>query len=268
MAERLALVEAESEADLVNRAREALSRCHWEIGACAEQWTERYSRGRTDADFGALIGLSGDQVYQRRRVWQRFGELADQFETLKWSHFYAALNWDDADDCLKWADDIKATVVQMKAWRRAQHGEDLTEASEEEPPFDADPQFLAVESGYVLDPDGSRGQGRSGVRSNGDRGDEYSAMLSAARQSDESEGEEPYAPFGKGARGKATTAMTDDSPQEKSVSDWKRVAASLDRCNAALTPEMLEVYAEVPHSIRERLSNALESISNKLAGLD
>ncbi len=268
MAKRIAQVEAESEADLVNRAREALSRCHWEIGECADQWTERHARGRTDADFGALIGLSGDQVYQRRRVWQQFGEVADQFENLKWSHFYAALNWDDADDCLKWADDIKATVAQMKAWRRAQRGEDLTEAAEEEAPFDADPQYLPVEMGYVQDPSGQRSQGgRSGPRSAVERDEEAAAMAFAARQSEEGEGEEPYAPFGKGARGKKTTATAAESPQEKSASDWKRVLASLERCNAALTPQMLEVYAEVPLSIRERLSNALESISNKLAGL-
>lgn len=267
MAERPATVETESEADLVNRAREALSRCHWEIGECADKWTERYSRGRTDADFGALIGLSGDQVYQRRRVWQRFGEIADQFENLRWSHFYAALNWDDADDCLKWADDVKATVIQMKAWRRAQHGEDLSEASEEEPPFDADPQFLTVESGYVQDPSASSGPGRSGSRPSGERSDEYAAMMAAARQSEGDAGHDDYAPFGKAARGKAATATAEETPQEKSISDWKRLTASLERCNAALTPQMLEVYAEVPHSIRERLSNALESISNKLAGL-
>lgn len=269
MAKRRPEVEAESEADLVNRAREALSRCHWEIGECADKWTERYARGRGDADFGTLIGLSGDQVYQRRRVWQQFGELADQFENLKWSHFYAALNWDDADDCLKWADDIKATVAQMKAWRRAQRGEDLTESAEEEVPFDADPQFLPVEFGYVQDPSGQRGVGgRSGPRSAGDRDEELAAMSFAARQSEEGEGEEPYTPFGKGARGtKATASADDESPQEKTASDWKRVTASLERCNAALTPQMLEVYAEVPLSIRERLANALESISNKLAGL-
>ena len=42
----------ESEDQLLQRAREALSRCNWEIGECAAKWTERYARGRTDADFG------------------------------------------------------------------------------------------------------------------------------------------------------------------------------------------------------------------------
>jgi hypothetical protein len=269
MAKRRAEVETETESDLVNRAREAISRCHWEIGECADKWTERYARGRTDADFGALIGLTGDQVYQRRRVWQQFGELADQFEHLKWSHFYAALNWEDAGDCLKWADDMQATVAQMRAWRRAQRGEDLTEAAEEEAPFDADPHYLPVEMGYVQDPSGQRGAGgRTWPRSGVDRDEESAAMAFAARQSEEANpGEEPYSPFGKGARGKKATAAAPESPQEKSVLDWKRVLASLERCNSALTPEMLEVYAEVPLSIRERLSSALESISNKLAGV-
>src|SRR5690606_18457203 len=86
----------ETEDQLIQRAQQALSRCNWEIGDCAAAWTKRLARGRTDADFGALIGLSGDQVYQRRRVWETFNDVHERYGELKWSHFYAALNWDDA----------------------------------------------------------------------------------------------------------------------------------------------------------------------------
>src|SRR4029077_11380043 len=102
----------ESEEQLVTRAQEAVSLCRWVVGECASTWTQRYARGRTDGDFAVLIGLSGDQVYQRRRVWDTFAALRDEFETLKWSHFYAALNWDDARDCLSWADETHSTVAE------------------------------------------------------------------------------------------------------------------------------------------------------------
>jgi hypothetical protein len=47
--------------ELVNTAQEAVSHCRWVVGECAGKWTQRYARGRTDADFAALIGLSEGQ---------------------------------------------------------------------------------------------------------------------------------------------------------------------------------------------------------------
>src|SRR5262249_22959964 len=113
----------ESEEQLINTALEAVSQCRWVVGECAAKWTQRYARGRTDADFGALIGVSGDQVFQRRRVWETFAALRGDFPLLKWSHFYAALTWDDALESLRWAAEMEATVAEMRAWRRAQRGE-------------------------------------------------------------------------------------------------------------------------------------------------
>ena len=37
--------------------------------------------------FGAMVGLSSDQVYQRRRVWETFGDVSESYPSLKWSHF-------------------------------------------------------------------------------------------------------------------------------------------------------------------------------------
>lgn len=121
-----------TEQQLIERAQQALSHCNWTIGECAAQWTEKYAKGRTDADFGLRIGLDGDQVRQRRRVWETFSDVSDSYPNLKWSHFYVAMTWDDAAECLQWADEIEATVAEMKAWRRARHGEDLTEPAEDE----------------------------------------------------------------------------------------------------------------------------------------
>lgn len=123
---------ADTEQDLISRAQSAISHCNWEVGECAALWTRRFARGRTDSDFGQLVGLSADQVYQRRRVWETFSDVYSNYADLKWSHFYSALTWDDAAECLQWAQDIGATVAEMKAWRRAQRGEDLTAPSDEE----------------------------------------------------------------------------------------------------------------------------------------
>lgn len=115
-------VREESESKLIHRSQVAISRANWEIGECACQWTKRFARGRTDADFAPLVSLTADQVYQRRRVWETFADVHQNYPNLLWSHFFAALDWDDANECLQWADDVQAGVSEMKAWRRAQRG--------------------------------------------------------------------------------------------------------------------------------------------------
>lgn len=119
--------EMNSEEQVVARAREAMANCNWTLGECAAIWTRKYAKGRTDAAFAELVGLSPEQVYQRRRVYETFGDVQHNCPKLSWSHYYAALTWDDAADCLSWADEMVATVAEMRAWRRAQHGEDLSE---------------------------------------------------------------------------------------------------------------------------------------------
>src|SRR5690606_3437939 len=95
---------------------------------------------------------SGDQVFQRRRVWETFSDVHENYPKLKWSHFYVVINWEDAADCLQWANDMEATIAEMKAWRRAQHGEDLTEVPEEAP-FGLAETYLTADMGMVQDPD-------------------------------------------------------------------------------------------------------------------
>jgi hypothetical protein len=50
------------------------------------------------------------------------GELAGEFTV---AHLEAAENWDDRLECLRWAVEAKATLNEMKAWRRAKNGFDL-----------------------------------------------------------------------------------------------------------------------------------------------
>jgi hypothetical protein len=117
---------SDTETDVVAAARSCCGDL-WELGRLAAEWTQRHARGRTDADLARLIGddlVSADQVQQRRQVWERFAESRSQWPGLAWSHFYAALRWDDAADCLEWASALEATVAEMRAWRRVSHGED------------------------------------------------------------------------------------------------------------------------------------------------
>lgn len=137
--------EIESEDILIQRALFALSQCAWTVGECAAKWCRKYAKGQTDADFGNMIGQSGDYVYERRRVWETFADVAfsGTYRNLTWSHFRVAVPWDDAAECLQWADEIEATVAEMRAWRRAQRGEDLSEPGDQIEPLT--PNYATVD---------------------------------------------------------------------------------------------------------------------------
>lgn len=106
----------------IAEAQQILGPTRWEIGRIASEIKEVC--GKTDAEIGEAIGLSKMQVYQRRSVWDRFGGVNINYR-LSWSHFCAALSWDDAEKALAWANDCEATVAEMTAWRRVQNGEDI-----------------------------------------------------------------------------------------------------------------------------------------------
>ena len=257
----------ESEDQLICRAQLALSNCNWTLGECAALWTKRYAKGRTDAAFGEMIGLSADQVYQRRRVWETFGDVHPQYQQLKWSHFYAALNWDDAASCFSWAEEMQATVAEMRAWRRAQHGEDLSVAADEpvEAPFDPTGDFLTVETGVVRDPS-EMGYESAQRRPGGAVVDDRERAATAASVARETR--DDYAPFGKGARGPAPgegEERVGTAPPAEQIA--KRVVSTLEKCNQALSPEVIEDFSSLPFAIQQRLVNAVDNLVSKVAGL-
>ena len=153
-----------SERELIETASKAVSGCAWVVGRCAAEWCRLFAVGRSDGDFGAAIGLSADQIFARRRVWETFADVRDQYRNLKWSHFFVSLTWDDAPECLAWADENEATVAEMKAWRRLQHGEDLTVPSGEAPDYSGASERDAVTDDSELGHDASPAASHSRAR--------------------------------------------------------------------------------------------------------
>ena len=260
--------DTDSEDALVATAQEALNQCRWVVGECAAKWTERYARGRTDADFGILIGLSGDQVYQRRRVWEMFAQVRQNYMSLKWSHFYAAIAWDDAEECLQWAEEMRSTVAEMKAWRRARRGEDLTTAAVDD--FGTGPAgFLSTETAWVQDPGEFRGDaGRGGSRVGGSGGsgaggsEEEMTLAGVARQV---EGGGEYSPFRQGAGAPApkeqgSRAGTPEHAQPTAEQLVKRMTSTLERCTKILTPEFRREFRKLPEPVRERLVKSVNEL--------
>lgn len=277
----------ETESQLVETAQIAVSRCNWVVGRCAAEWTKRYARGRTDADFAALVGLSADQVYQRRRVWETFADVRERYEQAsapgqpkrgpRWSHFYVALTWDDAPECLDWAAENEATVAEMKAYRRALHGEDLSAPAARGPAddFAGDPSVIRLPTDPVAVRDPNEFSGADGERppwdEDGADGERSPAALAALRETGRSDdGDEPdttggdgYAPFSAGATSPPGGESTSDA-EDKTDSNAARLAKTLQRVDATLTEAVLDSFRRLPDSRRGDLAESARAVLGKL----
>lgn len=257
---------AETEEKLISVARDAVSQCNWVVGECASEWTQKYARGRTDHDFGQMVGLSGDQIYQRRRVWMKFGESYREYPNLKWSFFYVTLNWDDSEECLSWANDTSATVAEMRAWRRARHGEDLNADADESYSEWAAP--LIVDSATtpltaVMDPSEFVRSGQGERAGAGGSGTELETMSGAAREGGD------YSPFRPGAASPApaeqeaeTAVLERPTPHPDQV--WRRTAGLLERLEKSLTAEVIRAFDDQPDKLQDRLAAAFEQLKVKM----
>lgn len=258
----------DSEEELVNRAQEAVSHCRWVVGECAAQWTQRYARGRTDGDFAILIGLTGDQVYQRRRVWETFAETRGSFPALKWSHFYAALNWDDAADCLRWAEDTHSTVAEMRAWRRAQRGEDLTVEAVEEEAI----RYIPAEPEFVHDADYADGPAGQGERRDPSAGVPDRAVLAGVARQSGADGAD-YTPFRAGAGspgpqdggGEQPAAEPAEPPSAEQLT--RRLTGTIERFVKLMNPEFRREYRKLPQPLKDRFLNAIQELRDHVAEL-
>ena len=260
---------SESEEQLISAARDAVSQCNWVVGECASKWTKKYARGRTDGDFGQMVGLSGDQIYQRRRVWENFGSTYNNYENLKWSFFYVALNWEDATKCLNWSDENEATVAEMRAWRRAQNGEDLFSEPEEEYSEWAAPLIMDTSNmplSTVQDPAGFVPAGQGARAGTSYEGSPAETMAAAARESGD------YAPFRSGAGAAAPGEQEAEiavleRPEPTADQVWKRVVSMLERLNKGLNKTVLKAYEKQPEKLQKRLAAAFGELQEKLGDL-
>ncbi len=277
----------ETESQLVETAQIAVSRCNWVVGRCAAEWTTRYARGRTDADFAALVGLSADQVYQRRRVWETFADVREQYEAEstagrpkrgpRWSHFYVALTWDDAPECLEWAAENEATVAEMKAYRRALHGEDLSAPAARGPAddFAGDPSVIRLPTDPVPVRDPDQFATPSGERPpwDEDGGDAARppAALAALRETgpgggDSEDGEsggDAYAPFSAGAVTPPGGSDGADA-EDKTDSNAARLTKTLQRVDATLTEAVVDSFRHLADSRRGDLAESARAVLGKL----
>mgnify|MGYP007073178124 CR=1 FL=1 len=131
----------------VSRWNHLVSTTNWEKGRIIFEWrqalvaedalVQQYS----DERWSELVGgVSSQHVGRLRRVYERFTDQRETYPGLYWSHFAAALDWDDAEMWLEGAVHDGWSVAAMRATRSETL--QLTEA-----PPDPNDELLAAANG-------------------------------------------------------------------------------------------------------------------------
>lgn len=108
----------------VGRWNHLVSTTNWEKGQIILQWREALvadgadAREYSDDAWSRRVGgITAQHAGRLRRVAQRFGSSYKQFEGLYWSHFQAAIDWDDAEMWLEGAVRNGWSVSAMRSTR-------------------------------------------------------------------------------------------------------------------------------------------------------
>jgi hypothetical protein len=103
-----------------------VSTTNWQKGRIIGAWRQSLAgQGLPVSEYGdeawarLVGGVTGQHVGRLRRVFARFGETYEQYAGLYWSHFQAALDWNDAEMWLEGAVSSGWSVARMRdeRWR-------------------------------------------------------------------------------------------------------------------------------------------------------
>jgi hypothetical protein len=161
-----ALVDRASE-QFVGQWRRLVSTTNWEKGRIIFEWRGALRAGgapptpSSDEAWSLRVGnVSPQHVGRLRRVFERFATVRDDFPGLFWSHFQAALDWDDAPMWLEGAVHSGWSIADMRRMRGEALGDERLDESlaggdepwddDGETPGEAD--VLSATSEVVRDP--------------------------------------------------------------------------------------------------------------------
>jgi hypothetical protein len=230
--------------------KQLVSTTNWDKGQIIHEWREALIDANapaveySDEAWSRRVGnVTPQHVGRLRRAHERFGQTRDEYPGLFWSHFQAALDWDDAEMWLEGAVQNDWSISEMRHKRWETNGGVEAEPSEAEASADAPWDEDADSSGEVTG--GSIGTVNAPERKVSESDDDDDADDFAERASDDDE-----APYDDG-----TDATEHDAAPER----------------ASQPPtEVVRPFASLP-PLPPDLSDAFESyklciLRNKLAG--
>lgn len=131
-----------------------ISTTNWEKGQIIHEWRNAMIAAKTqsseysDETWSRTVGsVTGQHAGRLRRVFDRFGDFREQFEGLFWSHFQAALDWEDAEMWLEGALQKKWSVAKMRKqrWETLGSPEDLKPREEDVVSAEMDEDFVETD---------------------------------------------------------------------------------------------------------------------------
>lgn len=154
--------------EFVGRWNRLVSQTNWEKGQIIGQWRAALvaagapATDYSDEAWSRLVGqVSSQHVGRLRRVSERFAAVRDTYPGLYWSHFLAALDYDDAEMWLEGAVENGWSVSEMRRarWQVVDGGQGSEPHAADVPPADFDedaPRDLVAPfaTGEVLAADG------------------------------------------------------------------------------------------------------------------
>ncbi len=114
----------ETSEPFVGKWNTLVSTTNWEKGRIIQTWREALvTAGASQSEYAdeawaRRVGqVSSQHVGRLRRVWERFGTAHEDYDQLFWSHFQAAIDWDDAEMWLEGAVQNQWSVSRMRSQR-------------------------------------------------------------------------------------------------------------------------------------------------------
>lgn len=114
----------QTSAEYLGRWNRLVSSTNWEKGRIIALWRQTLIdsdapvQAYSDEAWARRAGnVSGQHVGRLRRVFERFGQVTGDYPGLFWSHFQAALDWEDAEMWLEGALHSGWSVSQMRQQR-------------------------------------------------------------------------------------------------------------------------------------------------------
>ncbi len=114
----------ETSAPFLGQWNRLVSTTNWEKGRIILQWRQALlaaggpAAEYSDEAWSLRVGnVTGQHVGRLRRVYERFDALRAELTALYWSHFQAALDWEDAEMWLEGAQQSGWSVAEMRRQR-------------------------------------------------------------------------------------------------------------------------------------------------------
>ncbi|MDR3199507.1 MAG: hypothetical protein LBU34_16690, partial [Planctomycetaceae bacterium] len=234
-----------------------VSQTNWEKGTLILRWRQAMIEAElphgayTDEAWARRVGnVSSQHVGRLRRVSERFGEKAHEYPNLYWSHFQAALDWNDAELWLEGAVQNRWSVAQM----RVQYWEAIG-ASDDQKPREED--IFTAE----LDEDDFAHNETFAAERRVQEKDRTEPKISEIGAADIVEGFDSDAP---------PFEISDEKPKKKESKKPKNKNTDVNTCDIStgeILATTLKDFSEIPSDLAESFEMLKVAILNhKLAG--